>query len=179
MGWVVNATPRPLFPSGKTRYQLYRRLGGPQGRSGRVRKISPPPGFDPHTVHPVASRYTDWAILAYHTEPVSHKICNVFCRIIIHRRRAFLDTVNHISLEPHALEWPTGSQWHVSRLYTATTVLTCQGHSSDPATLSLAIALKYSRMTLYTYSADTATSYAAILESEEASEFRPLACTDM
>jgi hypothetical protein len=41
---------------------LYRRLGGPQGRSGRVRKISPPPGFDPRTVQPVASRYTDYAI---------------------------------------------------------------------------------------------------------------------
>jgi hypothetical protein len=34
------------FPPGKTRYPLYRRLGGPQGRYGRVRKISPPPGFD-------------------------------------------------------------------------------------------------------------------------------------
>jgi hypothetical protein len=32
---------------------------GPQGRSGRVRKISSPPGFDPRTVQPVASRYTD------------------------------------------------------------------------------------------------------------------------
>jgi hypothetical protein len=50
------------LPPGKTRYPLYRRLGGPQGRSGRVRKISPPPGFDPRTVQPVASRYTDWAI---------------------------------------------------------------------------------------------------------------------
>ena len=40
-------------------------LGGYQGRSGRVRKISPPPGFDPRTVQPVASRYTDWAILAH------------------------------------------------------------------------------------------------------------------
>ena len=30
------------LPSGKTRYPLYRRLGGPQGRSGRVRKIWPP-----------------------------------------------------------------------------------------------------------------------------------------
>ena len=48
---------------GKTRYPLYRRLGGPQGRSGRVRKIFPPPGFYPRTVQPVASRYTDWAIL--------------------------------------------------------------------------------------------------------------------
>ena len=33
--------PAALSP-GKTRYPLYRRLGGPQGRSGRVRKISPP-----------------------------------------------------------------------------------------------------------------------------------------
>jgi len=29
--------------SGKTRCPLYRRLGGPQGRSGKVRKISPTP----------------------------------------------------------------------------------------------------------------------------------------
>ena len=47
------------LPPGKTRYPLYRRLDGPQGRSGRVRKISSTPGFDPR---PVASRYTDWAI---------------------------------------------------------------------------------------------------------------------
>ena len=56
-------TPAALPPE-KTRYPLYRRLGWPQGRSGRVRKISPPPGFDRRTVQPVASRYTDWAIAA-------------------------------------------------------------------------------------------------------------------
>jgi hypothetical protein len=51
--------PAALTP-GKTRYPLYRRQGGSQGRSGRVRKIAPsPPGFDPRTVQP--SRYTDWA----------------------------------------------------------------------------------------------------------------------
>jgi len=44
-------------PPGKTRCPLYRRLGGPQGRSGRVQKISPPPGCDPRTVQSVASRY--------------------------------------------------------------------------------------------------------------------------
>jgi hypothetical protein len=53
--------PVVLSP-GKTQYPLYRRLGGFQGRSGRVRKISPPPGFDPRTVHPVASRYTGCVI---------------------------------------------------------------------------------------------------------------------
>ena len=29
------------LPPGKTQYPLHRRLGGPQGRSGQVRKISP------------------------------------------------------------------------------------------------------------------------------------------
>jgi len=55
---VVNATPRPLYPARETTYPLYRRLGGPQGRSERVRKISPPMMFDPRIVHSVASRYT-------------------------------------------------------------------------------------------------------------------------
>ena len=52
--------PAALTP-GKTRYPLYSRMGWPQGRSVRVWKICPPPGFDPRTVQPVASRYTDWA----------------------------------------------------------------------------------------------------------------------
>ena len=42
MGWVVNATPRPLYPGKDTQYPLYRRLCGPHGRTGRERKISPP-----------------------------------------------------------------------------------------------------------------------------------------
>jgi len=48
------------LPLGKNQYQLYRRLGGPQGWSKQVRKISPPTGFDPLTIQPVASRYTDY-----------------------------------------------------------------------------------------------------------------------
>ena len=39
-------------------------LVGSQDRPGRLRKISPPPGFDPRTVQPVASRYTEYAITA-------------------------------------------------------------------------------------------------------------------
>jgi hypothetical protein len=57
--------PLAAFPPGKNQYPLYRWLGGPQSQSGLVRKISPPPGFDPWTVHPITSRYTDWAILAH------------------------------------------------------------------------------------------------------------------
>jgi hypothetical protein len=44
--------------AGKTWYPLYRRLGGPQGRSEQARKILPPQGFDPRAVQPVTSRYT-------------------------------------------------------------------------------------------------------------------------
>jgi len=59
------------LPPGKTRYPLYRRLGGPQGRSGRVRKIwTLSPGFDPRIVQLIASRYTDCAIPVYNIYPV-------------------------------------------------------------------------------------------------------------
>jgi hypothetical protein len=67
-GWSKPRHAPAAFLLGKARYSLYSRLGGLQGRSGRVLKISPPPGLDPRTVQPVASRYTDWTILRYLTE---------------------------------------------------------------------------------------------------------------
>ena len=65
--------PGRCLPPGKTRYPLYRRLCGPQGRSEQVWKISPPPGFDPRTVQPVASRYTDYA-----TRPMKTDVAGQF-----------------------------------------------------------------------------------------------------
>ena len=65
MGMGGQHHAQAALPPGKMRYPLYRKLGGPQGRFGRMREISPPPqGFDPRTVQPLASRYTDWAITA-------------------------------------------------------------------------------------------------------------------
>ena len=32
------------------------------GPTDRIQKFSPPPGFDPRTVQPVTSRYTDGAV---------------------------------------------------------------------------------------------------------------------
>ena len=52
--WVVNATPRPLYPQELTRKPLYRRLGETQGSSWWMCKISPLPEFDHRTVHPIA-----------------------------------------------------------------------------------------------------------------------------
>jgi hypothetical protein len=59
--------PGRFTPGKETGYPFYGKLGGPQVRSGRLRKISPPPGFDPRTVQPVASSYTDYAIPAPET----------------------------------------------------------------------------------------------------------------
>ena len=63
--WVDVQRHAPAdLPPGKIRYPLYRRLGGPQAGMDGCGKSRLPPGFDPRTVHPVASRYNDWAIAA-------------------------------------------------------------------------------------------------------------------
>ena len=52
------ARPGRTLPPGKTLYTLYRRLGGPQRLSRRAENLAPL-GFDPPTVQPVVSRYTN------------------------------------------------------------------------------------------------------------------------
>jgi hypothetical protein len=69
---VVAARPGRTSPPGKTRYPLYRRLGGSHGWSGQVRKISPPPGFDPRTVQPVAQSLYRLSYRAH------HHLCNQY-----------------------------------------------------------------------------------------------------
>jgi hypothetical protein len=62
LGGVGSQRQAPAaLPPRMTRYPLYRRLGGTQGRSGQVRKILPPPGFDPGTLQPIVSSFTDSA----------------------------------------------------------------------------------------------------------------------
>jgi hypothetical protein len=61
------STPRHghFNPRKDTQHPLYRRLGGNQGWSGWMQKISPTMGFDPRTVQPTASIYTDCTITAH------------------------------------------------------------------------------------------------------------------
>jgi hypothetical protein len=69
-GW---STPYPghFTPGKETRYPSYRKLGGPQGGYGQVRKISLPAGFNHQTFWAVVSCCTNSAILAtYH--PLNH-----------------------------------------------------------------------------------------------------------
>ena len=107
MGWVVNATPRPLY----RRYPLYRRLVWPQGRSGRVHKISPPLGFDARTVQPVASRYADWAIPV----PVSiiRKIdqSRMHVAVLLERIRGFQHENTEVDNDHHQLKNTQMTAW--------------------------------------------------------------------
>ena len=59
--WVVNGTPRPFYPQGRDPVPIVQEAGW---TSGRVRKISPLPEFDPQTVQTLASSYTNCAIPA-------------------------------------------------------------------------------------------------------------------
>ena len=52
------ARPGRTLPPGKTRYPFYRKLGGPQGRSGREENLVPT-GIRSRTVQSVVSRYTN------------------------------------------------------------------------------------------------------------------------
>jgi len=93
MGWVVNATPRPLYPRERPGTQC---TGGGVGLTVGLDgcgKSRPPPGFDPRTVQPVPSSYTDWAIPArinskFGKNPTTissilYEVLNTFCIVDI------------------------------------------------------------------------------------------------
>ena len=90
------------LPPGMTRYPLYRTLGRPQGRSGRMLKISPPPGLDLRTVHLVANRYTDYAIPVHLKQKVKINFAwSPFCHSRLYNLSYFSKLYNHESF--HAL----------------------------------------------------------------------------
>ena len=86
--------PGRSLHSEKIWYPLYRRLGGPQGRSGQAENLTPP-GFDPRTIQSVVSRYTDWA-----TRPTS-----MFRYFLNFRTKATILFTNLFS-------WQTCLQYH-------------------------------------------------------------------
>jgi hypothetical protein len=77
MGVGGQCHPLATLPTGKTRYLLYRKLRGPQGQSGWVWIILAPLGFNPRTIQPILSCYTNWAILVHHDVFVFKKINNL------------------------------------------------------------------------------------------------------
>ena len=61
MRWVVSITLWQLCPRVRDPVSVVQKTGWALEPVGRVRKISPEPGFDPQTAQPVSCRYTDWA----------------------------------------------------------------------------------------------------------------------
>jgi len=60
MGWVVNATPWPLYPRGKKHtVPIVQVAGWAPGPVWTGTGNLAPPGFDRPTVQPLGSRYTD------------------------------------------------------------------------------------------------------------------------
>jgi len=87
------AHPSRTLPPGKTLYPFYRRLGGPQGRSGWAENLVPT-RIRSQTIQPIVSRYTDWA-----TQPTNGKLTG--------RNQALVSVL--IKLEHHAMtQWNEG-----------------------------------------------------------------------
>jgi hypothetical protein len=60
-GWGVSVTHRPLFTPRKDPVPIVQEAAWAPGPIWTGVENLAPPGFDPRTVQPVASRYTDWA----------------------------------------------------------------------------------------------------------------------
>jgi hypothetical protein len=98
-GW---SSPFGRFAHGlEIRYPFFRGMSGPQGRSGRVRIISLPPGFDPRIVQSLENRHTYYATPAHNnnnnnnSKPVSQK-CREIRKCIFPKRISPLLTVQRM-----------------------------------------------------------------------------------
>jgi hypothetical protein len=59
MGWVVIATPRPIYPREVYPVPIVQEAGWAPGQVWTGVENLAPPGIEPRTFQPAASRYTD------------------------------------------------------------------------------------------------------------------------
>jgi len=91
------ASPGRTLPSGNTRYPLYRRLGGPQGRSGWAKNLVPT-GTRSRTVQPVAQSLNrlSYPHREYHKEKYgSCLICKLW-RFLCKKLETRVSTLSHL-----------------------------------------------------------------------------------
>jgi hypothetical protein len=62
---VASPTLRPLYPQERHSVPIVQEVGWAPGPSWTAAENLAPPGFDPRTVQPVASHYTDYDIPAH------------------------------------------------------------------------------------------------------------------
>ena len=96
------ARPGHTLPPGKIRYPFYRRLGRPQGRSGRAENLVPT-GIRSRTVQPIVSRYTR---PTYNVLEISNnQQCLIGCQFINHHIRVLCMCVS-TCLSVHSMPTP-------------------------------------------------------------------------
>ena len=88
-GWVVSA-PSLLYPLGKTQYPLYSRLGGTQGWSGQVQKISPLQNLIPGPSSPQQG-----AILTLLFQPTPEPDSDKWCVFTAYLQKSYIQHFNH------------------------------------------------------------------------------------
>jgi hypothetical protein len=118
----VNDTPRPLYPRKRPGTQC---IGGSVGTSAgldRCRKSRPLPGFNPRTVQPVASRYTDCSVPAHVPRQMSAKSLNVKlsdhgeCILFVRGVNAFLLWLPHLCSLRHSRTETTAENIRYNKL---------------------------------------------------------------
>jgi hypothetical protein len=79
-GWGISVTPRPLFTPEKDPVSIIQEAGwAPEPDWTGEENLAPPPGFDPRTVQPVASHYTNWATRSTQSKEEACKLCTLRC----------------------------------------------------------------------------------------------------
>ena len=91
-GWVSKFTCQPLCP----RCLLDRRTRVPQGRSERFCRrdnILSQPGFEPRIIQPVASHYTDYAVI-YRMK--SRSVTSLWRMLIVNIQKCFVSNFGYV-----------------------------------------------------------------------------------
>ena len=111
-GKGVSPTSRPPLPPGKTRYPLYRRLRGSQGRCGRAENLVPT-GIQSRTVQAVVSRYNDWDL---YDKFLFNSVVNgsTSIRQLFNTHNSYTGSQNKIHPEKSRII-SSGPEWYVRR----------------------------------------------------------------
>jgi len=94
------ARPGHTLPPGKTRYPIYRRLGGPQGRSDRVENLVPT-GIRSRTVQPVAQSLYRLSYRAHINENPDSVFIKLRCKAVsVYRLAQISETTEDFTVLP-------------------------------------------------------------------------------
>ena len=144
--------PGRSLPPGKSRYPLYRRLGGPQGRSGQVRKISHTTGIRSPDL-PARSQSLYWLRYPAHWSMVWFSVTGNELLVPKKRQRNFFTSYANVGISTRAVtdrisrsvgrlaegslleEVSPSMQWWATSYSTAQSVPTGEEHRLPVATL--------------------------------------------